>query len=88
MKLHIKYSSSSPKDLALDRGSLVVTERLYRTNTSLVQVCKELGISTDNVDLGDLETCTHCGVWWRSYELTPDLDDNNICRFCEGYYGE
>jgi hypothetical protein len=66
---------------------MALIKELYRTNTSVMDACETLGIEFEVEMLGDLEACTNCGVWWYSYELTPDLDDNNICRFCEGYYG-
>lgn len=66
---------------------MALIEELYRTNTSIMTACENLGIEFDIDLLEDLETCTNCGVWWHSYELLPDLDDNNICKFCEGYYG-
>ena len=53
---------------------------LYRTNISIVAGCEELGLE-------DLEQCTHCNIWYHGYELIPDLDDNNICKFCSTYYG-
>lgn len=60
---------------------------LYRTKTSVVSACKLLGIQFDPEDLEDLEQCSSCNIWWHSYELMPDLDDNNICKFCENHYG-
>ena len=60
---------------------------LYRTNTSILHACEELGLEFQLEDLEDLEQCTHCNIWWHSYELLPDLDDNNICRFCSTHYG-
>lgn len=64
-----------------------LTSALYRTNTSVLSACADLGIEFEELDLEDLERCTHCSIWYKSYELTPDLDDNNICRFCETHYG-
>lgn len=64
-----------------------LTDYLYRTNTSIINACEDLGIEYDNEDLNDLEQCTSCGIWWWSYELAPDLDENNICKFCESNYG-
>lgn len=54
---------------------------------SIVDACRLLGIEFNPEDLEDLEQCSSCGIWWNSYELTPDLDDNNICKFCETNYG-
>jgi len=62
-------------------------ETLYRTNMSIQDACKLLGVEYDPEALEDLEQCSHCNIWWYSYELTPDLDDNNICKFCEITYG-
>lgn len=64
---------------------------LYRTNKSIPAALAELGVvleETDiNTSLGDLQTCTHCNVWFHDHQLIPDLDDNQICSFCAGYYG-
>lgn len=64
-----------------------LTDKLYRTNRLIGDVCEELGIEFSDEELEDLEQCTHCNIWWYSYELIPDLDENNICRFCESHYG-
>lgn len=64
----------------------LVTE-LYRTNKTVIAACKTLGTSFEEDDLEDLEQCAHCNTWWHSFELMPDLDDNNICKFCERTYG-
>lgn len=66
---------------------MALIDLLYRTNRSIMDACEELGTEFDIEMLEDLEACTNCNVWWHSYELIPDLDDNNICKFCEGYYG-
>jgi hypothetical protein len=60
---------------------------LYRTNRVVGDACEELGIEFSEELLEDLEQCTHCNIWWYSYELIPDLDENNICKFCCGHYG-
>jgi hypothetical protein len=54
---------------------------------SVVDACRLLGVEFEDIELEDLEQCSSCGIWWYSYELTPDLDDNNICKFCETSYG-
>jgi len=64
-----------------------LSDLLYRTNTSIVTGCEELGVEFEAEDLEDLEQCTHCNIWYHGYELIPDLDDNNICKFCSTYYG-
>lgn len=64
-----------------------LVKELYRTNTNPHVACKILGIEFDPEDLEDLEQCSHCSIWWYSYELIPDQDDNNICKFCESRYG-
>jgi hypothetical protein len=64
---------------------------LYRTNHSIERGCEEAGILSKLFDdnmLEDLYQCTHCNVWWHDYELTPDDDDNEICKFCVNYYGK
>ncbi len=65
---------------------MLVTE-LYRTNASILDTCDRLEIDFSIDLLEDLEQCSHCNVWWHGYELLPDLDGNNICKFCESYYG-
>lgn len=65
----------------------MLADRLYRTNTSIKDACEELDIEFRQELLEDLETCTHCSIWYHSYQLIPDDDGNNICKFCEGYYG-
>jgi len=64
-----------------------LVKELYRTNTSIPDACKTLGIEFNPEDLEDLEQCSSCNIWWYSYELLPDLDDNSICKFCEVRYG-
>lgn len=64
-----------------------LVDTLYRTNKTPHAACRELGIPFDREDLEDLEQCSSCGIWWHSYQLIPDLDDNNICKFCEDRYG-
>ena len=57
---------------------------LNKTYKPLYQVCKDLGINMDTIDVQELtkhiDQCTHCGVW--STKLVPDLDDNPICGYC------
>jgi hypothetical protein len=57
---------------------------LNKTHKSLYQVCRELDIDLDSLDVSELtkhiDQCTHCGVW--SSNLVPDLDDNPICSYC------
>jgi len=58
--------------------------QLNNTHKPLYQVCKELGIDMDTLDVETLtkhiDQCTHCGVW--STKLVPDLDQNPICGYC------
>jgi len=62
----------------------ILTKHLNKTHKSLYQVCKDLGIDMDALDVQELskhiDQCTHCGVW--SKQLVPDLDDNPICPIC------
>ena len=57
---------------------------LSNTYKPLYQVCKDLGIDMDTIDVHELtkhiDQCTHCGVW--SSKLIPDLDENPICGYC------
>ena len=58
--------------------------QLNNTHKPLYQVCNELGIDMDTLDVEILtkhiDQCTHCGVW--STKLVPDLDQNPICGYC------
>ena len=58
--------------------------QLNNTHKPLYQVCNELGIDMDTLDVETLtkhiDQCTHCGVW--STKLVPDLDQNPICGYC------
>ncbi len=65
----------------------MLVDSLYRTNQSIVNACLELGLEYEQDMLEDLEQCSHCSIWYHSYELMPDIDDNNLCKFCEEYYG-
>jgi hypothetical protein len=66
----------------------MLVETLYRTNRSIVYACELEGIEEFDIEMiEDLEQCNHCNVWWHGYELLPDIDGNNICKFCESYYG-
>jgi hypothetical protein len=62
---------------------------LNKTHKPLYQVCKELDIDLDSLDVEELtkhiDQCTHCGVW--SVKLIPDLDDNPICGYCARLIG-
>jgi len=62
----------------------ILTKHLNKTHKPLYQVCKDLGIDMDSLDVQELskhiDQCTHCGVW--SKQLVPDLDDNPICPIC------
>jgi hypothetical protein len=60
---------------------------LYRTNSTISNVCEELGIVFEESLLEDLERCTGCNIWYHSYQLIPDEDDNNICPYCLEYVG-
>lgn len=83
---HIPFTSYSAKDLALDRISGDLVEKLYRTNHSIAQACDEMGVEFDEDMLEDLCQCTHCNVWWYAYELVQDADGNDLCKFCKVYY--
>lgn len=65
----------------------MLIKALYKKNTSVLEACKELGIEFEEEMLGDLERCTHCNIWYHSFELLPDQDDNDICKFCETHFG-
>jgi len=62
---------------------------LNKTYKPLYQVCKDLGIDMDTIDVQELtkhiDQCTHCGVW--SNKLIPDLDSNPICGYCAKLIG-
>jgi hypothetical protein len=61
-----------------------LVNNLHKTHKNLLQVCQELGVDINEVDLATLtkqiDQCTHCNVW--SKHLVPDLDDNPICSYC------
>ena len=60
---------------------------LNNTRKSLRQVCHELDINIDLIDIHQLpiDQCSHCNRW--SLLLIEDLDGNPICRFCEELVG-
>jgi hypothetical protein len=62
---------------------------LNKTYKPLYQVCNELGIDIETLDIEELtkhiDQCTHCSVW--STKLIPDLDDNPICNYCARLIG-
>jgi hypothetical protein len=62
---------------------------LNKTHKPLYQVCKELDIDIELVDVAELtkhiDQCTHCSVWSR--HLISDLDDNPICKYCAKLIG-
>ena len=60
---------------------------LYRTNNSIIKACEDLNIEFSSDLLEDLEQCSQCSTWYYSYELIPDQDYNNICKFCVVHYG-
>jgi len=83
---HIPFTSYSASVLAQDRNSLDLVERIYRTNQPIALACDQMGVEFQEEMLGDLATCTHCGVWWHDFELTQDDDGNDLCKFCDVYY--
>ena len=86
VQIKIPFSATSPVDLVLDRNSNKLIDKIYRTNQSIALACEQIGVEFSEEMMGDLEACTHCGVYWHSFELSPDTDDNNVCKFCETYY--
>lgn len=62
---------------------------LNKTYKSLYEVCNELDIDINSLDLEQLtkhiDQCTHCGIW--STKLIPDLDENPICTTCAKLIG-
>lgn len=60
--------------------------RLYRHKVTLREVCEEFGIEIEDA-VYNLETCSHCSIWFKPQELIPDLDGNPICRICNRFYG-
>jgi uncharacterized paraquat-inducible protein A len=61
-----------------------LAKHLNKTRKPLWQVCKELDIVYDEVDLDRLEElctqCTHCDIW--TVQPILDLDQNPICPLC------
>jgi hypothetical protein len=64
-----------------------VESALYRKKLTLLEVCEEFGIDVDNADIKNLEMCSNCSIWFKTYELIPDLDNHPICKVCTRYYG-
>lgn len=65
-----------------------LVKELNNTRRSLVEVCEDLGIDSDELMESDslgIQRCSHCGTW--SLKLVPDLDGNPICRFCVDLVG-
>lgn len=66
-----------------------LVKHLDRTRKSLWEICRELGIDYDEVDVYTLEKqitqCTHCDIWTKQPVL--DLDGNPICKVCLGISG-
>lgn len=63
---------------------LQLKNKLYKTHKNLYEVCKELDVPLQTVDISELtkqiDQCTHCNVW--DTKLVPDLDGNLICKYC------
>jgi hypothetical protein len=68
-------------------GDITLQKILYKKVMSPVKASQNLGLVFEIEMLGDLETCSDCNTWYHSYEMIPDLDGNNICRYCETYIG-
>lgn len=64
-----------------------VQTALYRKKRTLLEVCEEFGIEVDEADIGTLETCSNCSIWYKGPELISDLDGNPICKTCWRFYG-
>lgn len=64
-----------------------LTDALYRTNRSIMDVCHELGIDYNEEDLEDLSPCDNCSIWYWAYELMQDVDGLDTCKFCDTHYG-
>lgn len=66
-----------------------LTKHLDRTRRSLWEVCRDIGIDYDDVDIYSLEKhimqCTHCDIWTK--HPVEDLDGNPICSVCLGISG-
>ena len=60
---------------------------LYRSRRTLLDVCREMGLDIDTVELKELETCSSCSIWRKTRELKDDLDGNPICPECVRFYG-
>lgn len=65
----------------------ILTDRLYRTNHSIPEVCEELGIEYTEELIEDCARCDACGIWYYEYELMLDTDGLNTCRWCDENYG-
>lgn len=66
-----------------------LAKHLDRTRRPVWDVCRELGIDYESVDVYTLEKyitqCTHCDIWTK--QPVQDLDNNPICTVCLGISG-
>ena len=66
-----------------------LAKQLDRTRKSLWELCEELDIDYNEVDMFSLEKyvsqCTHCDIW--TVKPIQDLDGNPICNVCFGISG-
>jgi hypothetical protein len=66
-----------------------LVNNLHRSHKNLFQVCVDLGIDLNDVDLEkltkEINQCTHCNMW--SKNLILDLDNNPICSYCVSLTG-
>jgi len=61
-----------------------LAKHLNQTRKSLWDVCRDLDIDYEDVDIDVLEQtitqCTHCDIWTKN--PVQDLDNNPICKVC------
>lgn len=64
-----------------------ITKHLRGTRKTVKQVCLELGIDYEEIDVNYLliDQCSHCSIWTTN--PVEDLDGNPICTICEEHIG-
>jgi len=69
--------------IVLNQLTNKLVKELLGTRKNLSDVCEDLGIDYNELAQNGgpgIPQCTHCGRW--EFKLTPDLDNNPICKYC------
>ena len=62
-----------------------VSDVLLRTRKKLTEVCNQLSINPENIDIDKLSvsSCDNCG-WWGSHKSMIIIEDGTIyCTVCD-----